>query len=167
MQQDDMFGETLAVVRDRMFVEARLKSTHCPCCDKHVKVYRRKFNSGMALMTIYLYRVFRDHPNGWLKVGRYLIKKHGYWPGDHGKLVWWGLMESKPEPVDGGAKTSGLYRMTPKGCDFALNKITVPSHAIEYMSNVESFDGDQINIAAALGKHFDYYELMREYGIAA
>jgi len=164
--QDDMFGELVSTARMKMFAQARVKSAHCPCCDKHVKVYRRKFNSGMAVTMIYTYPVFRRYPGRYLDVLHYCTTTHeGYVPGEVGKLCWWGLMERKPEDPKTGAKTTGLYRMTDKGLLFTERKIQIPGHAVEYMSNVESFSDDEIDIVQALGKHFNYHELMRTPGI--
>jgi len=161
MNQGDMFGITLAQAREETMLAARTKAIRCPCCDKNVKVYRRKFNSGMALTMIYTYPLFNQYSGKFLDVLHYCAKYHNYIAGEIGKLVWWGLMERQSVESETGGKGSGKYRMTPKGFQFTLNKRTVPSHAIEYLSNVESFVGDEITIEQALGRHFNYRELMR------
>ena len=132
----------------------------CPSCNKHVKVYHRKFNSGMAYTLINVYRQARKTNNEWLHVGHFLRKECDVWPSDYAKIVWWSLMQKHPGKKKDG-NSSGLYRMTRKGSMFVKGRITIPSHANEYMSEVESFDGDEINIVEALGKKFDYDELMR------
>ena len=163
--QADLFGPSLAEAKSKLMDEAQV-GTHCPCCGKFVKVYHRKFNSGMAVMMCYLYGPFRRSPHEWLDVGHYLISKHHMWPSDYGKLVWWGMLEKNEDAVPiNGAKSAGLFRMTEAGRAFAEGKLRVPSHAHEYMSDVQSFDGDPIDIRQALGRKFDYRELMREIGI--
>jgi len=162
--QHDMFGELLSTARANLFQKARTKSQHCPCCDKHVKVYKRKFNSSMARTLIHTYPFFKQNPKEWLDVAHHLLKVvPGRVPSDYGKVVWWGLMEVCPS--DKFENSIGLYRMTPSGMLFTQGKIKVPSHAIEYRSNVESFAETEIDIIGALGKNFDYYELMREPGV--
>jgi len=164
--QVDMFGPTIEEAKARFMVEAQsVEGTHCPCCKKFAKVYHRKFNSRMALTMIYTYPWFRSHPFEWLDVGNFLVTKYNMIPGDHGKLIWWGMLEKKPEKKD-GAKTSGLYRMTNKGYSF-VNGLRVQSHVNEYMSEVQSFDGQWIDIRVALGSKFDYGELMRAAGVWA
>ncbi len=164
--QTDMFGPTIEDAKARMMLEAqRSQGTHCPCCTKFVKVHHRKFNSGMAVTMIYTYPWFRSHPLEWLQLGRFLIRNFNFWPSDYGKLVWWGMLEKHPDPPKkSGAKSSGLYRMTSKGFAFTRREILVPSHVHEYKSVVQSFDGDEINIRGALGRKFDYGELMQAAG---
>lgn len=158
----DLFGPTLAEARARTMREARQsKGTHCPCCDKFVKVYRRKFNSGMARGLILVYHWQCAHPGEWLHLRSYQIEQNQY-AADVPILCWWGLLEKSVEATVDGQKSSGLYRLTFNGMLFARRELKVYSHAIEYMSNVEGFDGDLINIETALGKHFNYAELMRD-----
>jgi hypothetical protein len=132
-------------------------------CDKFVKVYRRKFNSRMARILVDTFRLFEAHPGKYLDIGTYLAKEKDYIAGEHGKLVTWGLLERKPEEPKNHSRSNGLYRMTPAGFEFVYNRSSVPSHLIEYRSEPLDWDG-KINIVEALGKGFDYPELMREPG---
>ena len=135
----------------------------CPCCDKFVKVYKRKFNTGMAYVLIQIYRKAKKTDNEWLHVGHFLRKECDLWPSDYSKCVWWGLLEKHPGESDDG-NSNGLYRMTRKGSQFVKGRITIPEYAIEYMSKVEKFDGPEIDIRQALwtkDNKFDYNELMR------
>jgi len=164
--QGDMFGQLLSTARSNLFIEARIKSTHCPCCRHHVKIYKRKLNSGMAKTLIYTYRFFKDRPYAYLDVAHYMLKQIPNWvPSDYGKLVWWGLLEKCEDPPEKGKKSSGKYRMTHKGRMFTERRIKVPAHAIEFLSEVESFSETEVDIVQALGKHFNYYELMRSPGV--
>jgi hypothetical protein len=118
----------------------------------------------MARTLIYTHKAFESHPGKYLKVTQYCVNKFQMVPGDHGKLEWWGMLEAKPGRPETGPKHHGLYRMTEAGFDFVYGRTTVPSHAIEYLSKVRKFDGSQISIVEALGKDFDYHELMRGGG---
>lgn len=163
--QEDLFGPTLADAKEKTMRDARRsEGTRCPCCTKYVKVYRRKFNSGMARTMVYAYRHFRDH-NDFIDIAHYMLKQlPNIVPSDYGKLCWWGLLERSPEEPDPKKKSSGMYRMTEKGRRFVEKQITIPSHAIEYRSQVEEFDGEQIDIVEALGEdnQFHYQELMTD-----
>lgn len=162
MTQYEMFGPSLSDARVETMAAARSpKGTRCPLCSKFVKVYRRKFNAGMALDLIRLYHWSRNHPGQYVHFAHYLVTCYRSTPGDHGKLAWWGMVEKHTEPPDDGRKTNGLYRLTPLGFEFAEKRAKVRSHAIEYLSEVEAFSGNLIDIDDALGRNFNYRELMR------
>ena len=57
-------------------------------------------------------------------------------------------------------KTSGLWRPTLAGLDFVDNKIMVPSYCKLYNNKEYGFSPETINIIDALGKKFDYNELI-------
>lgn len=164
MSQPDMFGPLLSEYKINLKVQAQV-GTHCKACGQWCKVYRNKFNSSMARTLIWLYPHFKKHPLKWLHVGKYLIDNYQRLPGVHGKLCVFEMMEKNKdaEPLT-GAKSAGLYRMTGKGILFVENRITVPGYWTQYNGDVIGFDGDDIGIRDALGKHFDYAELMREVG---
>lgn len=165
MNQGDLFGITLAEYRDQLMIDAQV-GTHCKACGQHAKIYHNKFNSSMARTLIHLYPYFKKHPLKWLHVGDYLIHNHDELKGVHGKLCVYEMMEKNKEakPLT-GAKCAGLYRMTGKGILFVEERITVPGYWTQYNGDVNGFDGDDIGIRDALGKHFDYAELMAEVGI--
>lgn len=157
--------ETVADARERLWDLAHDKGARCPCCNSHTKIYRRKFNSRMARVLIHVRTICEKYPGRYLEFGNYLAKKISMIAGDHGKLRWWGMIEKKPRPPKGvpsGAKSEGLYRVTDRGFHFVRGQLTVPSHCIEYQSNPLTFDGPLIDIEWALGKSFNYQELMRE-----
>ena len=147
-----------------MKLAQRRNGVRCPYCDKFAKVYRRRFNTGMAYTLIQIYRKAKKTNNEWLHVGHFLHEECDVAVGrDYGKLIWWGLLEKHPGESDDG-NSNGLYRMTRKGSQFVKGQITVPNYAIEYMSHVKEFDGSEIDIRHALwtkDNKFDYNELMR------
>ena len=153
-------------MRQALMRDARLThGTTCEVCGKHAQVYRRKFNSRMARVMKDCYRIFKDNPGGYLEVGNYIASKYGYISGEHGKLVWWELLEKKmDQESQRGGKCNGLYRMTEKGFEFVRGEISVPSHAHEYNSRIIEWEGD-IKITEALGENFDYEELMDSTGV--
>ncbi len=57
-------------------------------------------------------------------------------------------------------RTSGFWRPTKLGRAFALDKIKVPERIVTCLGVPEEFEGDPIGIRGALGKKFNYDEIM-------
>lgn len=135
------------------------KGTYCPCCGQYCKVYRRKLNSGMAAGLIWLVRAF-EVSHDWVEpqktAPRYVLNNR-----EMGKLVHWGLAELKANEDDTSRKTTGLWRPTRWGIDFVYGRCTVPSRVFLYLNTILGFDSEMITIQGALGRKFDYDELMR------
>lgn len=131
----------------------------CPCCSQFVKAYKRTINSSMAMVLVMMNRVGKKgffHIENWLKeIG------HPEWRADYHKLRWWKLIEAKVETRDDGSKRNGHYKITGQGIAFAEGKLTVPKFAIIFNNQLQNFEGEEINIHQALGKRFNYDELMR------
>lgn len=141
----------LSVVRDVTRNQAE-KGTTCPVCTQHVKVYKRPLNSGMARSLIAIYVVAgRD----WCHIPTQI----GARSREEGKLAYWGLLEESPVPRDDGGK-AGWWQITAKGEAFVQQQIKVPSHARVYNGRVLDLRGNPISIVDALGKKFNYNELM-------
>jgi len=152
-----MFGPTLHSAK--MEVLASLDAgIRCPCCDKFVKRYRRKFNSSMARSLIWLHKQTVTCGSGWVDVPlvapRWLVRTNQL-----PSVRWWGLIERHPS-TDEAKKHSGLWRPTEKGIYFALKKIRVQSTAVTYNGSIVGFEGDEISIEDALGTKFDYAQIM-------
>lgn len=129
----------------------------CPCCGQLCKRYYRKMNANMAMTMIVLYRKKRF---GFVRVEEFL-RVHGYpRSGDFPYLVHYGMLEKMVGERADGSKKNGFYKLTDKGRQFVLGQITVPKTFIFYNGKFEGFEGDEIDIKQALGKAFDYRELM-------
>lgn len=137
----------------------------CPCCGQFVKVYPRPITGSMAYTLILIYRYFQKpiHED-WLHVANYI---HGLglpanlYGGDFAKLRHWGLIEQKDGERDDGSNRIGYYRITEKGKQFVLGKATVPARARIFNKKCYSLTGKEISIRQALGKKFNYEELMK------
>jgi len=85
--------------------------------------------------------------------------------GDYAKLRYWNLIEKSPINPDPEKKSSGLWKLTPEGREFAQNKAT--TNKICYYRKPEGgvlgFEPEQISIVDCLGKKFNYEELMTGY----
>lgn len=165
---------TLAQAKDFLRVRAK-KGAYCPCCKQYVKVYKRVLGSQMARWLIWLvrtwtqqqagirspisgrlFRLEENHP--WIDVKQSPVRG-----GDYAKLVHWNLVEHKANTGDASKRDSGLWRPTHAGIRFVHNQLLVPSHVLLYDNKLLNWKDDsitQINIIDALGKKFDYSELM-------
>lgn len=130
----------------------------CPTCSQFCKVYRRKFNSGMARSLIWLVVHAKHDLSGWVDVPK-TAPRHVVSSREFDKLCLWGLVKAKPN-ADGKKRTSGLWRATPEGVAFVRSNLAVWSHVFIYNRTVLGFSDDKIMIRAALGKKFEYQELM-------
>lgn len=133
--------------------------TTCPCCDKHGQIYTRKFNSYMAVTLIHIYNGTMHRPAEFIKINAYLLEHHKMTSSDFWKCEWWGLIERIDKENDVKGK-SGYGRLTQRGRMFAECKLVIPASAKEYNGKVMEFSQDTTDIVGALGKRFDYYELI-------
>ena len=133
----------------------------CPCCGQLVKLYNRKLYSKMALQLIALYRLDRKHPNQYFHITDIGVQTSVIGGGDFAKLKYWGLIvELEKDDADDTKRTSGHWAITQKGRDFVIGKITVPSHVKVFDGRTFGFGEKHITIHHALGKKFNYAELM-------
>ena len=128
----------------------------CPCCGQFVKLYKRKLNSGMASTLI---RIYRDNQQAWTHVKNFLRENKYQNSHDWTRLKDWGLLEEQ-ENTETTKKTSGTWRITDRGVKFIMGQIAVPSHIFIYNNSLQGYSNTEINIYKALGKHFNYTQLM-------
>lgn len=123
----------------------------CPVCDQRAKVYKRTINAGMAKSMIHIYRMVGQD---WIHVS--LI---GARSREEGKLAYWGLLEEqKTARPDGGR--AGYWRLTNRGVLFVKGALMVSKYALVYNGNCLGFEGHPVTIHTALGKDFNYADLM-------
>lgn len=143
----------------KMLERERKEGTTCPCCNQHVREYRRKLNSTMARGLIWLVSEYM-RTQDWVHVNStgpdWLIKAGGTLQTLH----HWGLIIRKVN-TDPKKRTSGYWMPTVDGINFARNKITVPGAVFLYNNEVQGFEDTKISILDALGEHFDYHELIK------
>ena len=152
---------TLREAKDKVLQE-RAKGITCPCCGQLAKMYVRKLNSGMAATLIRMYRFNRlnySHVKSFLLDHK--LKNNHDWT----LLKHWGFIEEFPDNDDPAKKSSGVWRITPTGEMFINREIPAPSHIKLYNNELIGFTGSQTTIVAALGRHFNYQELMSIFKI--
>lgn len=147
------------------------EGVNCPCCGQFVKLYRRPINSSMAWTLVLIYRYYKDRLlDEWLHVETYMKGLPGIPAslvgGDFSKLRYWGILEAKydtPETLDDpDTRRAGYYRITQKGIDFVLGKITVPRHVYLFNREVHGFSPELISIEDAFKDRYDYRRLMAD-----
>ena len=139
----------------------------CPCCGQYARMYRRALYDKMAAWLIWCVQAHDPEQTPWLHVNEGPVLQNRKGGGDFAKLAHWGLIEERPRDDDVDHKrSSGYWRPTERGIQFANGLITVPSHVFLYDNRVqcqvgvEGFSPETTTIFAALGKRFDYAELM-------
>lgn len=146
----------LGEARKWLRAEAAAGGAKCPCCTQFTKVYRRPLNSGMARSLI---RMYRAAGTDW----QHVPTTTSGGSREEGKLRYWRLVEEdRREREDGGR--AGWWRVTNAGRAFVLGQFQVPKHAIIFDARclrLDSTDG-LITIREALGKKFNYAELMAD-----
>jgi len=134
-------------------------SVECPCCKRPGLVVRRKLHSGIASSLCWL--VWRYEERGdWIYVPdespKWLIKFREW-----GRLRFWGLSEAKPN-VSSAKKTSGMWRPTPLGIDFAHGLVELSRYIFTYDNAVTERSREMIHIEEAMDARFNYQELLNE-----
>ncbi len=145
INDDSTLGEVKEWLHDRV-----PEGIECPACHQNAQIYRRPLHSGMVRALIHIYK-HRDADD------KFNITTHRDTnKGDTSKLRFWGLIEQDEED-----KRRGVWRITHDGKLFVERRMTVPGYAEIYDGELLKIDGDPITIRDALGKKFDYVELMR------
>lgn len=125
----------------------------CPCCGTWIYQYRRGLNSGMARSLIEMYQVGGTN---FIQV----TDSIGNNRREEAKLRFWGLVENSGDRRSDGAPKAGYWRVTATGEAFVLGKIAIPKYAIVVGNVLQALEGPDITIKDALGKKFNYDELM-------
>tara|TARA_R110002050_G_scaffold116946_2_gene233630 strand:+ start:9083 stop:9523 length:441 start_codon:yes stop_codon:yes gene_type:complete len=126
--------------------------TVCPCCNKYVKAYKRKLNSGIARALIIMYRL-GAHTGKYIHVQDEFAKlKLRATTMDYAYAEKWKLIN------DG--EDLGTWTLTNKGVSFVKKQSLLPDHCLVYNGNVYSWSTDLISITEALTESFDYDKMM-------
>ncbi len=136
------------------------KQSACPCCERVGRIYRRKLNSGMAIVLCRFYAAMVRTGKTWVALEDVFAGKaqdHRDWP----LLRLWGLME----PQDKRTKeknASGRWTVTTLGAQFVRDEVAVPRHIHLYDTKVLWVSDETTNIQQALTDKFSYAVLMRD-----
>ncbi len=137
--------------------DKRIKGYCCAACNQYVKLYRRHFNSNMAVALIFLYR---NRERGFIHLENEM-KEQGYKRcGDASYLRHYRLIEAKKEDRLDGSSRNGMYKISGLGILFVEMKHKVQNTFLTFNNKCEGFNGKEIDILEALGTKFSYNELM-------
>ena len=161
--QDTLLGD--AQIRMQAYY---LKGIHCPLCAQLAKIYPRQLNRGMAVGAIKLWRWHRHH--GTEKFA-HLPTVVGRRSAEEAKLRYWGLIEEEMVLRPDGGR-AGYWRLTEAGREWVLGHSSYPPYVMVYDTEPlgpPQFTDDTtgktrdrpVTIRDALGRKFDYDELMR------
>lgn len=132
----------------------------CDCCGSFCKRYTRTFNANMAVCLILLYRF---NMNGFVKVEDFLIKNGQKRYGDFSYLVHYGFLEKQKGKREDGSNRNGYYKLTGRAIMFVEGKIKAREKFMILNNKFEGFAGEEIDIRKALGKKFNFDELMGKF----
>jgi hypothetical protein len=149
--------KTLRQARAEMLEKAR-NGTRCPCCFRFVKIYKRKFNSGMAMTLIWMVRHHQKTGTEWIDIPT-IAPRHVVNSRELGKLEHWGMVV-RAGNHDPAKKHSGIWRCTVRGVQFGRNESTVPKYSFLLHNKIQGFSEEKTTIIDALGSKFNYQELM-------
>jgi hypothetical protein len=146
---DDM---TLGQARD--LLRTLVDNGHdCPLCTQHAKVYQRPIHAMMALELIAFYR---HAGREWASLQGSGVQRGG----DIAKCRYWGLIEAMQGKRDDGSTRVGWWRVTDLGEAWIHQQARVKKHARIYDGRCLGLRGEEVTILDALGKKFNYAELM-------
>jgi hypothetical protein len=157
--------ESFEVVQQQFFEKLlTLRHVACPCCTRRVKMFKRKLNSGMASILVWIYRVTptMGDDEGWLHVTKTLLEhRSNAVAKEYSKLRFWGLLEPRPKGLEDREKRgSGYWRITQKGRAFCRGEVSVPRHAYIFDNQLFGHGSEETTLREALGDRFDWDELM-------
>lgn len=134
------------------------KGFRCHCCGQFVKMYTRPIYGAMVHGLIVMYR--HGAADGYVHVPTLLARlKMNTADACTAKLKFWGLVTEKFND-NTKKRCSGFWKLTPLGVDFVLGRATVKEKIMLLQNKFQGFKGKDIYVREALGKYFDYNELM-------
>jgi len=146
---------------DDTLKRAMKKGTYCSHCGQYVKEYVKPLGAPIARFLIRLYRAHQHFGDDRFFTTRELFPRDNKASTEGVVARYWDLIEVADATNSGGAPV-GAYRLTVDGRRFVQGLHYVKSHARTYNGELLELDGNMVNIQDALGKKWNYDELMRE-----
>lgn len=126
----------------------------CAGCGQLVKKWNKPLVGTAVADLIRLYALY-DRESVAIHISRFTKQRSNFYT-----LVYWGLIEKGEIEVDKKKRSSGYWVPTKKGRYFVEGQISIPAKAETYNNKVVAFCGDEVYVRQALGKQFDYEELI-------
>lgn len=139
------------------------EETECQSCGHLHRATRRTISAAQARNLITIYHATKNGAvdrEGFL-CPRDLLSKAANRGNETPRLKHWGLLAPHEESHrTRETNSAGLYKLTEKGEAFVEDRIRVPKAVYVYRDCVQRQDDETISIRDALGKEFDYVDLM-------
>ena len=132
-----------------------IEGAECPCCKQKVKLWSKPLIGTAVADLIRLNKLWQKNGVA-VHISEFTKQRSNFYT-----LVYWGFIVKGDVEIDGKKRSSGYWLPTIKGGKFIDNEVTVQSYADTYNNKVIRFTGKQIGVKEALGKKFDYEELMK------
>ena len=161
---------TLSKLQAEWDIIIRNKGGHCACCGKWGKVYRHGISHAMMKALLWM---ASNHGENWVNMPkqapRDLIQTYTF-----ATLKWWRLIQplhieqevnvedGKLVYADTETRSSGIWRVTPLGMQFAKGLCQVPKFVYLYNDTLKDVSTETIYIKDCVGKKFNYSEIMNE-----
>ncbi len=130
------------------------KGVKCPCCGQLVRKWNKPLIGTAVADLIRLVRIYEDKGEP-IHISSFTAQRSNFYT-----LSYWGLIEKGEIEVDAKKRSSGYWVPTQQGIDFVHRKKRVLSIAETYNNILVGFSGKGVDVKEALGKKFDYEELM-------
>lgn len=168
-KQFDMFGgesNPLEEAKEKFFNALTKGGSKCLCCGRKGRLNRYTLNSSMVASLLWMSRTV-TLDGGWILMGQkapaWILATKAF-----STMKFWGFIEPSPKltvkernAIGMKTKTSGHWRITPKGFEFLRGYMQVPSAALVYNDVLYGWTDETVNFYQAIAKQFDFNELMR------
>ncbi len=129
------------------------EATTCRCCSQDIAVYKRTINKSMSVWLIKLVHYY-EQTKKWFEINKDTTRG-----GDYAKFMYWGMIIRK-ENTDPKKRTSGLWKPTKRGIDYAHNRIALPTRAFVYAKQLQGFSIETSYIIDTFKNEQDYRDLI-------
>ncbi len=153
-------NEVRIELHDRAIGAKRGEEVKCPCCEGLYKVYHRTISGAMSLAMKWMAdRTCHDH-TAWVEMSASAgTPKPVIDSREWSRLKHWSMVELC-ENDDSKKRTSGLWRLTPKGRAFIAGHIRVPRCIRILNDEIVDSSEETVDINDTWDERFDYGELM-------
>ena len=131
------------------------EGTRCPCCNRYVKLYKRKLS---AEMVVFLIALCREYKGDYLDIRK--LQRWKYQRGDYAYLAHWGLVEQQDGNAE-GKRGSAHWKPTGAAFQFILRHTLMPSHIHMLCGDYLGHSKNLVSVDKVLGEKFNYDELMK------
>lgn len=165
--QLSMFHERDTLQDAKIIIANKIQEgINCPCCGQYCREYRFGLSEKAAMLLLNLCRATLITGDEFIHIDRLAdISKIKIKGGTSFSILsWWGLIEER-QNFNEEKKTSGFWKPTELGWQFARGKTKIKEYAYTFDGTIRHRENDKdISIKDLRWKRFDYSELMSWMG---